>query len=145
MDVPHRGLRATVRHRLPPELLGFQVNFGLEQGATPITAVLKDSQGSCCHTMEVCGRQDILQKTWAPIEELLDDEVVVHGVPPDEKGKSWDFIRIRHGPPTYNPKAHPFKPSITIKALLLASHLRFCMADLLQCQPQSTLFRGLLS
>jgi hypothetical protein len=85
MDVPHRGLRATVRHRLPPELLGFQVNFGLEQGATPITAVLKDSQGSCCHTMEVCGRQDILQKTWAPIEELLDDEVMVHGVPPDEK------------------------------------------------------------
>jgi hypothetical protein len=53
MDVPHLGLLATVRHRLPPELLGLQLNFGLEQGATHITDVLKDSQGSCCHAMEV--------------------------------------------------------------------------------------------
>jgi hypothetical protein len=27
----------------------------------------------------------ILDKTFAPIEELFYDEVVVHGVPPDEK------------------------------------------------------------
>ena len=27
-----------------------------------------------------------------------------------KKGKALGFIRIRHGPPTYNSKAHPLKP-----------------------------------
>jgi hypothetical protein len=38
-----------------------------------------------------------------------------------------------------------FRPSMTIIALVLASHLRRCMADLLSCQPQYTQFLGPLS
>jgi hypothetical protein len=36
--------------------------------------------------VEVWALQNVLDKTFAPSQELLDDELMVHGVPPDEKG-----------------------------------------------------------
>jgi hypothetical protein len=38
------------------------------------------------HAMKVRGLQEILAKTFAPIEQLFYHAVVVHAVPPDEKG-----------------------------------------------------------
>jgi hypothetical protein len=43
---------------------------------------------------------------------------MVHGVPPDEKGKARGFIRIRRGPSTYNLKAHPIRDGRVITTLL---------------------------
>jgi hypothetical protein len=36
--------------------------------------------------MEIWGLQNLLDEPFAPCHELFYDEVVVHGVPPDEKG-----------------------------------------------------------
>jgi hypothetical protein len=69
-----------------PALLGLQLNFGLEHGASYVTHVLPDGQGRRRDAVELYGLQDLLNKTFAPIEELLYDEVMVHGVSPDEKG-----------------------------------------------------------
>jgi hypothetical protein len=45
-------------------------------------------QESRSDMVEVRGLPDMLHKTFAPIEEVLYDEVMVHGVPPDEQGIS---------------------------------------------------------
>jgi hypothetical protein len=63
-----------------PGRLGLQLNFGLEQGASHVTNVRQDGQGSRRDAMELDGLQDMLKKTFAPIEELLYDEVMVHGL-----------------------------------------------------------------
>jgi hypothetical protein len=80
------AFRATGWKRVMPALLGRQLTFGLEHGARHVTHVLQDGQGSRRDAVELDGLQDLLKKTLAPIEERLYDEVMVHGVPPDEKG-----------------------------------------------------------
>jgi hypothetical protein len=72
---PHgRGLLPLTFGLPPLEVLGGAVDEAL--GSTRC--------GS--HAMKVRRLREILAKTFAPIEQLFYDAVVIHWVPPDEKG-----------------------------------------------------------
>jgi hypothetical protein len=85
VEVSPAAILATARDIGALELLGLQRHLGLEHLPRHLSALRTDRQRRRSHAVEVWGLQDLLDKTFAPIEELFDDEVVVHGVPPDEK------------------------------------------------------------
>jgi hypothetical protein len=59
--------------------------------ASDVRPVIDEASGSTpCgrHALQVRGLHEILAKTFAPIEQLFYDAVVIHGVPPDARGSS---------------------------------------------------------
>jgi hypothetical protein len=85
VDVSYAGILATGCDIRALELLRFPSDLGLEHLPGYRSHLLKDGHGSRRDAVEVRRLQDVLDKTFAPSEELLYDEVMVHGVPPDEK------------------------------------------------------------
>jgi hypothetical protein len=70
---------------LTSALLGLQHSFGLKNLSSHLSHLREDGQRGAGDTTEVGYLQDALNNTFAPIEERLDDEVMVHGGPPDAK------------------------------------------------------------
>jgi hypothetical protein len=66
-------------------VLRLQGDLGLEDLSRDMAHLLEDRQGSRRDAVKVGRLQDVLNETFVPSQELLYDEVVVHGVPPDEK------------------------------------------------------------
>jgi hypothetical protein len=66
-------------------VLRLQGDLGLEDVSRDMAHLLEDRQGSRRDAVTVGRLQDVLNETCVPSQELLSDEVVVHGVPPDEK------------------------------------------------------------
>jgi hypothetical protein len=64
----------------------FHRDLRLEHRSGDRPYLRKDGQRGRGHRVEVWSLEDRLNKPVAPREELLDDEVMVHGVPPDEQG-----------------------------------------------------------
>jgi len=85
VDVSCASILATGCDVRALQLLGLEIDLGLEKVSGYLAHLREDGQGSRRDAVEVCGLQDILNKTFAPLEQVLYDEVMVHGVPPDEK------------------------------------------------------------
>ena len=85
VEVSHAAIPATGHDVGALELLRLQSHLGLENRPRHFSELREDGQRCRGHVVEVWGLQDLLDKTFAPIEELVYDELVVHGVPPDEK------------------------------------------------------------
>jgi hypothetical protein len=69
---------------LPLQLLGLQIDLGLENLWGGLSHLGGDGQRGAADVMEVWRLQDVLHKPFAALKELLDDEIMAHGVPPAE-------------------------------------------------------------
>jgi len=66
------------------QLLGLQIDLGLENPWGGLSHLGGDGQRGAADVMEVWGLQDVHHKPIAVLKELLDDEIMAHGVPPAE-------------------------------------------------------------
>jgi hypothetical protein len=87
---------------------GFEIDFRLEDGVGHLPHLGEDGHRCCRHTLEGLTLHHLVNQSLAPLHDLVYDAVVVHEVAPSEEVRGNLFNRIRHGPSTYNLRAHPF-------------------------------------
>jgi hypothetical protein len=69
-------------------LLGLQIDLRLENLWSHLSYPGEDGQRGAADVVEVWRLQDVLHKLFVALKELLDDEIMAHGVPPAEKEQS---------------------------------------------------------
>jgi hypothetical protein len=70
---------------LPLQLLGSQIDLGLENLWGGLSHLGGDDQRGAADVMEIGRLQDVLHTLLAALKELLDDQIMAHGVHPTEK------------------------------------------------------------
>ena len=86
MNLSCTGLWATGDDGCAFELLGLKMDLRLKNLPSHLPHLLEAGPRGGGDAVEVWALQHVLDKTFAPSQELLSDELMVHGVPPDEKG-----------------------------------------------------------
>jgi hypothetical protein len=66
-------------------LLGLQIDLGLKHLWGGLSHLSGDDQRGATDVIEIWRLQDVLHKPFAELKELLDDEIMAHGVPFAEK------------------------------------------------------------
>jgi hypothetical protein len=79
------GVRAAASNILASALLGLPRHFGLEDVPDDLSHLRGEGQRGAGDAVEVGRLQKALDKAFAPLQQRLDDDIVVHGVPPGEK------------------------------------------------------------
>jgi hypothetical protein len=85
VHVSGTGIWATQDDGSALPLLGLESELGVEHLPGNLAHLRENRAGRRRNAMEIGRLQDILDTTFAPLREALDDEVMVHGVPPDAK------------------------------------------------------------
>jgi hypothetical protein len=81
LDRLDADIRSAGGNVLVAALLGLQRDLGLEHPPGHLSPLCDDGQRGAADIINLGRLQDARNKTFAPIKELLYDEVIVHGVP----------------------------------------------------------------